>query len=75
MYKRGKKHGEGRFVWADESIYNGNFFDNNIHGFGGLCGLYFIGVYQWSDGRTYEGEWKNNKMDGKGTFSWADGRK
>ena len=33
------------------------------------------GVYKWSDGRAYEGEWKNNKMDGKGDFSWADGRK
>lgn len=34
MYKRGKKHGEGRFVWADQSVYNGSFFDNNIHGYG-----------------------------------------
>ncbi len=34
-----------------------------------------VGVYKWSDGRSYEGEWKNNKMDGKGDFSWADGRK
>lgn len=33
------------------------------------------GVYSWSDGRTYKGDWKNNKMDGKGDFSWADGRK
>lgn len=22
------------------------------------------GVYIWSDGRVYKGEWKNNKMDG-----------
>jgi len=26
------------------------------------------GVYNWSDGREYQGEWKNNKMEGRGTF-------
>ena len=40
-----------------------------------VCEIIFIGRYQWSDGRTYNGDWKNNKMDGKGEFSWADGRK
>lgn len=35
----------------------------------------FVGVYQWSDGRKYEGEWKNNKMEGYGSFTWPDGRK
>jgi hypothetical protein len=34
-----------------------------------------IGVYQWSDGRKYDGEWKNNKMEGYGVFTWPDGRK
>lgn len=29
----------------------------------------------WVDGRQYEGFWKNNKMNGKGTFIWSDGRK
>ena len=23
----------------------------------------------------YEGQWKNNKMEGYGVFSWPDGRK
>ena len=27
------------------------------------------------DGRKYEGQWMNNKMHGKGNFSWADGKK
>ena len=26
------------------------------------------------DGRKYEGQWLNNKMHGKGTFSWVDGK-
>ena len=29
----------------------------------------------WSDGRKYEGDWKNNKMHGNGMYTWADGRK
>jgi len=33
------------------------------------------GYYKWADGRTYEGEWFENKMHGKGVFTWADGRK
>jgi len=28
-----------------------------------------------SFGRTYEGEWQNNKMHGKGKITWLDGRK
>ena len=26
-------------------------------------------------GETYTGEWKDNKMHGKGIFTWKDGRK
>lgn len=34
-----------------------------------------LGVYEWSDGRKYEGQWKNNKMEGYGIFTWPDGRR
>ena len=27
------------------------------------------------DGREYEGEWKDNKMHGRGVFTWKDGKK
>lgn len=30
---------------------------------------------RWSDGRQFEGEWKDNKMHGHGVFTWPDGRK
>jgi hypothetical protein len=33
------------------------------------------GIYKWSDARLFEGEWKNNKMDGHGLFTWPDKRK
>lgn len=33
-----------------------------------------LGTYQWPDGRTYVGQWLNNKMHGEGVFTWPDGR-
>jgi hypothetical protein len=30
----GKKHGHGKFTWADGSTYEGQFVDNNIDGDG-----------------------------------------
>ena len=48
------------------SSYQGDFYDNNIHGHG---------KYKWADGREYTGDWVCNKMHGKGLFTWEDGRK
>jgi len=36
--------------------------------------LLLSGTYSWPDGRRYEGEWQNNKMNGKGKYFWPDGR-
>jgi hypothetical protein len=33
-----------------------------------------VGVYLWSDGRRYTGEYKDDKKHGYGEYSWADGR-
>ena len=56
MFKNGKKSGKGTYKWADNSIYDGNWLDNNIEGFG---------EYRWPDNRVYIGEWKENKLHGK----------
>ena len=32
------------------------------------------GVYEWNDGKKYEGTWKNNNMEGKGKYFYNDGR-
>ena len=32
------------------------------------------GVYSWSDGRKYDGEYIDDKKHGQGTYVWADGR-
>jgi hypothetical protein len=33
------------------------------------------GITTWVDGRSYEGEYLNDKKHGFGTFLWPDGRK
>ena len=32
------------------------------------------GLFIWQNERVYIGEWKNNKIDGIGTYKWKDGR-
>lgn len=36
------KHGKGRYVWNDQSMYEGEWYENKIHGYG---------LYVWPDGR------------------------
>ncbi|CAF1178583.1 unnamed protein product [Adineta ricciae] len=33
------------------------------------------GMYRWSNGRTYVGQWYRNQMDGDGVESWPNGSK
>ena len=44
----GCKHGQGKMVFADGSFYEGMFKMNDIEG---------LGVFQWPDGKIYEGAW------------------
>jgi antitoxin component YwqK of YwqJK toxin-antitoxin module len=32
-----------------------------------------FGVYKWSDGDKYEGDWKNGKFEGKGKYYYSNG--
>jgi len=32
------------------------------------------GLYKWKNGCQYDGEWRNNKIEGFGTYTWSDGR-
>jgi hypothetical protein len=56
--------GKGVEVWylimvllirADESKYEGNYVEGKKHR---------KGIYTWADGSKYEGEWKDNQLDG-----------
>lgn len=49
-------NGKGTLQFADGSKYVGNFVDNEICGYG---------EHYWNDGKTYKGQWKLNKMNGK----------
>ena len=33
------------------------------------------GFYRWADGRTYRGEYNEDKKNGFGLYEWSDGRK
>ena len=33
------------------------------------------GIFYWTDGRTYTGEYKQDKKHGDGVFEWPDGKK
>ena len=63
-FRMGLKHGVGRFVGTDESIYEGEFRDNAVHG---------TGTCKWTDGMIYNGQWKRNLKEGAGTLSSPDG--
>lgn len=32
------------------------------------------GIFTWTDGRKYVGEYLNDLKHGEGTFTWPDGR-
>lgn len=42
----GRKEGHGKYLWADGSVYEGEWIDNRISG---------NGIYLWKDGRRYYG--------------------
>ena len=43
------------FFWTDGSVYEGQFFDNNIQG---------DETYQWADGKKYDDSRVNKKIHG-----------
>lgn len=57
--RRDVRHGEGRCVYSDKSVYEG-LWDN-----GQMAGQ---GTYTWPDGTCYSGKWRKGKMDGPGTM-------
>ena len=37
--------------------------------------LWDFGVFHWSDGSKYTGDFHNNNIHGKGVYEWSDGRR
>ena len=67
-WKRGKLHGQGRYVHEDGDIYEGTFEDNQKHG---------QGKYTWcysDEGSVYDGCWELDYRSGFGRMRSMDGR-
>jgi hypothetical protein len=37
--------------------------------------MHGYGVFTWADGRKYEGQYFDDKKEGRGVFTWPDQRK
>ncbi|GJP63590.1 hypothetical protein CLOP_g20659 [Closterium sp. NIES-67] len=81
-------HGTGCYVWADGSVYEGEWARGEKHGQGLFVwpsGARYKGEwargqmqggpgrYVWANGNEYFGEWEGGMMSGCGTFTWASG--
>ncbi len=58
------RHGDGRCVYSDGSVYEGRWDDGVIAG---------TGTYHWADGASYVGSWRKGKLDGQGVMTLRDG--
>lgn len=74
-YYRGKKQGLGIYQWSDGSRYEGEWFDNLLHGYVKYIYLIAKGLFYFNDGKTYIGQWRYNTMHGFGKFCGKDGKK
>ena len=61
-WKEGLKHGKGTMK-TDAMTYEGNFELGNIHGKGKI---------KWENGNIFEGEFKENHLNGYGYMIWYD---
>ena len=58
-----KKHGRGKYIWANGDIFDGNWVDGKRTGKGRIT---------WSNGASFDGEWKDNQMS-EGKYTFPDG--
>ena len=63
----GKMHGSGVITWADGKVYRGQLRQSQKHGFGRLEVSGSVGV------TVYEGQWRGDKMEGKGRILSPNG--
>lgn len=82
MRNNEEKCGPGTFKWDNESVFNGEFDDDQPQGFGKIVhkdGSYYEGrwrygqandakgFYRFPNGTTYEGEFEAGTMSGDGS--------
>lgn len=61
-WNKGKKHGQGTFIYPDGSKYEGSWADDQRCGFG---------KYFYVNGDIFDGEWQNHLRHGQGTYLFA----
>ena len=86
--KNGKKHGKGKMIYPDFSIYEGDWVNDMKQGVGRLetADTIFIykgqflndvfngdGIYKYGE-TTYEGKFLNGVFHGKGKITYPDGK-
>ncbi len=62
--------GNGILKFADGNLYIGQFDKGKLQGRGMLQGH---GIFIWSEGDYYEGEWVNDSYNGLGMYTFIDG--
>ena len=62
-YIKGKKNGEGVFLYPDGSKYDGFWLNDLRNGWG---------TYTYPNGDTYEGEWVQGYRQGQGVYTYKD---
>ena len=60
----GVKHGEGKWIRDDGTIWEGTFNHGSFTGNGNII---------YSNGDTYDGQWTDGRWHGTGTYKWANG--
>ena len=64
-WRMGQKHGMGEERWfEDGTMYRGEHVEGKKHG---------KGKYVWEDGSSYEGDFNNDVVEGRGVFKDAEG--
>jgi hypothetical protein len=58
------ENGEGKFLYKDNSLYEGKFENKKANGFG-TC--------MYANGNVYRGEWKDHNFEGKGVLTYYTG--
>ncbi len=64
----GLTNGAGTLLWFKDGKSTGSYVGQRVAG-----KAQGRGIYTWTSGDRYEGNWKDDVPDGKGTYTWANG--
>lgn len=68
-FEKGRRSGRGKFSWKDGRTYEGYCTNDVANGFGEYTNCIYSSHKNSNNPycfEIYRGNWKNNKMDGKG---------